>query len=686
MRSLTCNDEPAHKHTNAYLDITETTVNKCNQGQGNCQDSDFMYGRTAGILWDPVKKACYLPNAAIAWKQPNGFYYPPSFHSRNLFFNNVDIRHLVVEPLFNPGTREQDDDAVRAAYCTFVTDPFFGMFGANFSAVDRQTILNDDDGSLTAYRHTISVNTDEFFTAPVETTECRSGTLNLLGQTKPRTATVTGTAKTSPYEYVTTAVYPACAATGCGPRMCTADTMNTADCCINNSEDPPKCTIPVKFNQSCEGGNKCFSLWSVDCANQSCFGVPLYRQLVTRAEKAEIDQDKHDITKRPSIQMAAMSIFQRSNLTANNGTYYIDTTPSIKQQVAVRPPSSPIVNLNVFEKKKTYYVYQIFAKPHTRTTYQIYVGGDFDKNNDNQLWAITTPLRNTPLDFPKTNWPMSWERRYGPNDPCVPPRANCPKLPHGVLEVTVDMHDFAKSFADAKPANCGPASFCKWNENWTATPNKCRCTSSDPVLLKECQEKFIDPKTGKEVYDDVVCAWGVADIDCPVPGCYGFAVTLTDDFEIGQRMPPDVNLFPQDKNWDVPLKLGPDDLLGDCPTTRLGSGACVVEASFASLECRSDALALRLQGATDLGRTKDRLVRQAAKLDERLRDAEAQMVAGDARKVRIRLKKARRVLIAIGFRLRSLTGRRQIGAATRAELQTTIAGLDTDLRALRRTV
>src|SRR5262249_49210771 len=151
------------------------------------------------------------------------------------------------------------------------------------------------------------------------------------------------------------------------------------------------------------------------------------------------------------------------------------------------------------------------------------------------------------------------------------------------------------------------------------------------------------PKTGKEVYDDVVCAWGVADIDCPAPGCYGFGVTLTDDFEIGQRMPPDVNLFPEDENWDVPLELGPPDLLGDCPTTTTlpplgGGGECVVEASFASLECRSDALALRLQGATDLGRTKNTLVRQAAKLGERLRDAEAQMVAGDARKARIRLK------------------------------------------------
>jgi cell migration-inducing and hyaluronan-binding protein len=32
-----------------------------------------------GMPYDPINKVGYLPNAAIAWKQPNGFYYPPAF-------------------------------------------------------------------------------------------------------------------------------------------------------------------------------------------------------------------------------------------------------------------------------------------------------------------------------------------------------------------------------------------------------------------------------------------------------------------------------------------------------------------------------------------------------------------------------------------------------------------------------
>ena len=56
--------------------------------------------------------SCYLPNAAIGWKQPNGFFYPPSFHSSNLFFDNVQIRHYVIDALFKKNTYL--DNAVKA--------------------------------------------------------------------------------------------------------------------------------------------------------------------------------------------------------------------------------------------------------------------------------------------------------------------------------------------------------------------------------------------------------------------------------------------------------------------------------------------------------------------------------------------------------------------------------------------
>jgi hypothetical protein len=121
-------------------------------------------------------------------------------------------------------------------------------------------------------------------------------------------------------------------------------------------------------------------------------------------------------------------------------------------------------------------------------------------------------------------------------------------------------------------------------------------------------------------------------------------------------------------------------------TTSTLPGGCVVEASFTSLSCRSDALTMRLQGATDLGKTKDTLMKQAAKFDALLADAEAQMAAGNRGKAKKRLKSADRVLTSMGFRLRSLNGRRQIADATRSELRATVAGLDADLTALRKTL
>ena len=53
----------------------------------------------------------------------------------------------------------------KARYCNPL--PSNDMFNG-FSAIDRQTELTDDDGSLTGYVKTISVNEDPFFHAPVD--------------------------------------------------------------------------------------------------------------------------------------------------------------------------------------------------------------------------------------------------------------------------------------------------------------------------------------------------------------------------------------------------------------------------------------------------------------------------------------------------------------------------------------
>ena len=195
-------DGPAYEDSSSYLDITHTT----------CGGVDCMYGNTPGIR-KQNGASCYLPNAAIGWKQPNGFFYPPSFHSMNLFFDEVEIRHFVIDALWMPRTYMSNDGLIADEYCNPKDVSF-----ANYSDIDRQTELNDDDGSLTGLTNdaapkptgTISINPDQFFSAPVETPECLSN----IGVQPSKTCGITRltleTATTSPYDYVTTAIIAGC--------------------------------------------------------------------------------------------------------------------------------------------------------------------------------------------------------------------------------------------------------------------------------------------------------------------------------------------------------------------------------------------------------------------------------------------------------------------------------------------
>jgi hypothetical protein len=343
-------DGPANQASNAYLDITKTDITDCTPANnGVCENSDWMYGRVLGVPRDVeeviegnevkrvVKDNCVLPNAAIAWKQPNGFYYPPAFHSDNLFFDNVEIRHFVLQPLFQPGSFVTDDQAVRDNYCVYNASGTF----TGWTAIDRQTILNDDDGSLTGVEKTISVNEDPFFGAPIEQFECRSE----------------GSAKTSPYEYVSTVVYPGC-------------------------------------------GQACGDDWSINCTS-GCYGVPLIRQFLTGSEEMEADADTE-------IRMMGPAISGRINLTANNANYYIDTTRNQAQS------SFPLKN--IFKANQTYYTFLIFAKPEIKQTYQFYVGKDdsIDENNPQIVNAVQSNIATLAVKFNDLpgGWPASWDRKY----------------------------------------------------------------------------------------------------------------------------------------------------------------------------------------------------------------------------------------------------------------------------------
>ena len=73
-------DGPSFQDSSAYLNIKDwsyldRTPDKRSSGDGVCDDSKYMNGHTIGLLQGTPNinkhnvKECYIPNAAISWKQ-----------------------------------------------------------------------------------------------------------------------------------------------------------------------------------------------------------------------------------------------------------------------------------------------------------------------------------------------------------------------------------------------------------------------------------------------------------------------------------------------------------------------------------------------------------------------------------------------------------------------------------------
>ena len=483
-------DGPAFQDSNAYLNIRKRKIDDCtplgstSEG-GICDPADKSTGRQSawiagyvlGLLKEtppaPAAPFCYMPNAAIGWKQPNGFYYPPAFHSQNLFFADVDYRHFVISPRFHEGTYQPDLDEVFKTYCiwpitkTRLPDgkegaPYGTPLFTGFAGNDRQTVLNDDDGSLTGYKETTVINFDPFFASPDDAYQCRSDK----------------SSRTSPYEYVSTVIYPACVIAGT---------------CAKAPVVPPEPNPTPNLND----GD-----WNRACTSDKCYGIPLWRQdLMPKADKG--------VPK--SIRMMGQETGQRGSLTVNHGTYYFDTTVDRQTQLTDGCTGADCV-INVFKKNEAYYLFLIFAKETTAQKYRFYVGdpsfdlssiklvrGDIGKNPI--AWA-RDPVTGKPIELDLPAGRVSW---FGS------------KPESGVVEVEfvlADVPGIAAAITAAEQKKCQPATYCAWNA--AASNGVGRCEAVGPGGLPNG--------------DSSVCQWANADLDCPDGGCVGFKFTLPGGF------------------------------------------------------------------------------------------------------------------------------------------------------------
>jgi hypothetical protein len=530
-RMFSIYDGPSYQDTDAFVDIEPSVLSlSCSPTPGQaCPQATQVYARLGGVLKDS-KNQCYLPNAAIAWKSPNGFFYPPAFHSVDLSFANTPIRHFVIEPEFEPGTFGTDIGQVQKRYCTYPTptDTTQGLFNG-FSDIDRQTVLNDDDGTLTGLLatstppiktepETISVNFDDFFDAPIEAVECGSD----VSTPPPPAGFPPGTAKTSPYDHLTTVVYPACARLG-GPPP--------GEVACGMAPGPPPAGQNPNWGSNCGAGTN----------PPGCYGVPLIRQNLISGEVAD--------TNLQSIRMMGANEWQRNALTGNYGTYYIDSASGATAQIGSQTK-------NIFEANHTYYVFLVYAKPTTHQTYQMWIGPGLPMN-----WADTnvfmtrvfpSVINFQTFDNTPANWPSTWTRTYNPTT--------------GILTVTLDMGfaDFMTNFAQAKKDFCLPYSFC------TLQGDACMCNPAgrDFALCKA---------------NNICGNWAGIDIDWPslatgeaaygygvVNGAYGFGLKFPGNFmaDSANHRPLPTCVMETDTGWNIPLVQAkiPGDACFNTPT------------------------------------------------------------------------------------------------------------------------
>jgi hypothetical protein len=371
-----------------------------------------------------------------------------------------------------------------------------------------------------------------FFTAPYEVDECASQTgrdqLHTPIPNQPE-----ATAKTSPYDYVTTVLLP-----GCTQKTPIPPEKPTALCGCNGSGAPGSCTE-----------------WHQDCATPNCAGVPLYRMLLTKSE-----------TSTPRIRMAGQASWQRSTLTANNGAYFIDTT-----YTAAKQQGEGFVNINEFRKDSDYYVFFVFARDSTKQTYKLYVGGSDSKKGTAQTQGCTGSPTQPPPYLIRANIagiPAKITKKGDlPKDSgwtyCYNETGNEP----GVLTVHVDMSKFAAELSPLPDptfnAQCQPRTFCKLDNS---KRNGCGCglKANDPMVV--ANPKLDDPAAQGGDCDNACGTWAVKELDCPIDGCIGFGVTLTQSFNPANGPQPPFTLtsqnvkaacFPKTALWKYPTGFTP---------------------------------------------------------------------------------------------------------------------------------
>ena len=528
-------------------------------------------------------------DAAVGWKQPNGFYYPPAFtYRRNAFLKTLPTglpdddptgplnQCYAAEPDQNPedlkelpgscrhNVIDRTRDYVQGNMLALnAADPTFFTAAGNtlpVSTIDFSTVLIDVDASLTGATGkvdgvsgavpTTSVSRNEFFDAPSQSPECLAFGV-----------------QTTPYKAVTSVVAPLAASAA------------SADTSIDSSVWRPTPMVAI------------YRQWRLANDSEACGSVC-----------SDADPTKYGCTR--ATFMGGSSIGQASYLTLTEppglseaqpgALYYIDTNSGAQSLDCIRARTGDMAPAP-FEPSGNYVLYNLFPQPDARSSYQVYVGDAATLEDVQGRFVRVTPHETAGNAFASRVLDACDPRSPGQWCSDMP----TPRFDDGVMTVILDHAPLASAFEIAQREDyerCIPRDLCYFDQG----SGRCeRCTKGEPSCIRQDDFLEIDiasmnqpDATGDRPLDVVCQDWAsfasgtVADepqplslADCPADGCLGFAFQLPANFS--PRAYADVSPSKAlshcflESAWmdDALLASGDDPLCGE-PRTQRSSDFC----------------------------------------------------------------------------------------------------------------
>jgi hypothetical protein len=464
--------------------------------------------------------------AAVGWKQPNGFFYPPAFAFQNTAFDDDTVRHNVIDQ-YNAYIQGTPTSPAAPMKFAPLQSTYTGV-----TPIDSSTILNDLDGTFTGMcwgdgcdslnqpdpqRRTSSVSANHFFDAPSQAPECRSYGV-----------------QTSPGEFLTTVIAP----------------LTSDGSAIDPTAWGQFPAVPIYRQRLLDGEMPCSG--PVCGAGSACDTVK---------DTAAWSCDS------AGFMMGAEN-GQAPYLTADGGVYYIDTDSTAQTTNCIACPNSfSVPTFGSTTDTTQYVVYQLFAKDDSKVTYQFYTGES--GNTPNGYWAWVLPheyVANAPNSMVVTKIPAG--------DLLTALNANV-SLSNGVVEATFDSSLFADQFkftARNDDEKCIPRDACR------VGPSGEQCLLADDFAEPDLAPtvRSICETWATRVAGTTPISQGLSLSDCPASGCLGYVFSLDEGFA-GQSYAtagaPLATCFPGDAQFDRPLEVISQDVSA-CTAPPAPAGFC----------------------------------------------------------------------------------------------------------------